>query len=383
MFNLSEFIDTASKKDLEHLLSGVEKKLAEKGVIRSAKSAAGASFTVSGTVSGNKKFLTREQLETATRSFAEWCADAKNPLQKRSRNRLWMAFLLMRYGALRLGEVLALDDRSDIRPLSSQIVVKGSHERKVLLPKSVMHTIEGLIASPMYFSLRGQIFNLDPGYLRRKFYERARACSLPGKLFNPRVIRHSRAVELLCGGVPLQVVQSFLGQQHGNPAAAYLEFSGEAVHNIVKRYITRENKMKTSARNAFTGTVSKVGRDGLLVEVEITTMAGLLIVSVITEESFQNLKLAEGSIATATIKAPWVLVSLVDENHHCSARNQFLGTISEIKSTEVACEVVTDLADGTKVCALLTKGSLDAMALKTGMEIMVMFKAFSVIINTD
>lgn len=379
MVDLASFLDAASKPELESLLSGVRKKLAEAESPNTVPTSAGAAFHVpEGT-----KFLTGEQLDEVTGSFAEWFAEAKNPLQSRSRARLWLAFLLIRYGALRLGEVLALDDKKDFRVSANQLSVRGANARRVLLPQPVMEQIAELLQSPMFFGLRGEIFHLDPGYLRRKFYERAKACGLPGKLFNPRIIRHSRAIELLRGGVPLQVAQSFLGQQNLNMTANFLEFSGDAVENIVGRYIAREGKMKTSARNSFTGRVSGIARDGLLVEVEITTAAGLKIVAVITEESMVNLGLVTGAIATAIIKAPWVFLSLDNEEITTSARNRFPGSISDIKSTAVASEVVTDLADGTKVCALATRESVDRMGLRRGMDIQVMFKAFSVILNVE
>lgn len=66
---------------------------------------------------------------------------------------------------------------------------------------------------------------------------------------------------------------------------------------------------KTSARNAFTGTINRIKRGDLLVEVEILTSTGLQVVSIITAESADNLELREGINTTATIKAPWVIIS--------------------------------------------------------------------------
>ena len=51
---------------------------------------------------------------------------------------------------------------------------------------------------------------------------------------------------------------------------------------------------KTSARNAFTGTINRIKRGDLLVEVEILTSTGLQVVSIITAESADNLELREG-----------------------------------------------------------------------------------------
>ena len=80
---------------------------------------------------------------------------------------------------------------------------------------------------------------------------------------------------------------------------------------------------KTSARNAFTGTINRIKRGDLLVEVEILTSTGLQVVSIITAESADNLELREGINTTATIKAPWVIISTGDAP--TSARNHFSG----------------------------------------------------------
>jgi molybdate transport system regulatory protein len=344
------------------------------------------SGTASVSIPDNITYLTKEELSLATDAFAAWVEEAKTPVQKRSRCRLWLSFLLIRYGGLRLGEVLGLDDQNDIQISRCMVVVRGSNPRKVLLPEQVMQNIAKLLSSPMFCSMRGDVLHLDQGYLRRKFYERARACGLPEELFNPRVIRYSRAIELVGGGVPVQVVQSFLGQNTSAMPVNYLEFSSESSQRIVQRYINREIKMRTSARNAFTGRVTGLARDNLLVEVELTTMAGLKVVAVITEGSFNSLRLQEGSIATATVKAPWVVLALGGNGASeipTSARNTFPGTISSLKTSDIACEVVVDLAEGSKVCALVTLESVKKLHLKPGANVLVMFSTFSVIVNVE
>ena len=379
MLDLASIINSATTGELKLILAGVEKRLAEQGDITPVRPDGSASLSVpEGT-----KHLTQEQLDMATNAFGSWCSEAKTPMQSRSRNRLWIAFLLIRYGAMRLGEVLALDDRKDIRINNCQVVVRGSHARMVLLPEPVMDKIGKLLAAPMFYSMRGQVLALDQGYLRRKFYERAKACGLPGTLFNPRVIRHSRAIELLRGGVPLQVVQSFMGQQNLTLAAQYLEFSGASAQRIVQQYINRETKMKTSARNAFTGEVTHIRHDSLLVEVELTTLSGLKVISIITDESFNNLRLCEGAAATATVKAPWVIITGNEDGLKTSASNQFPGIVAEVKISTVACEVVVDLPDGSRICALVTRESVEKLNLKPGKEVVAMFKAFSVILNVE
>uniref|UniRef100_B8DMX6 TOBE domain protein n=2 Tax=Nitratidesulfovibrio TaxID=2802295 RepID=B8DMX6_NITV9 len=329
------------------------------------------------------KHLTSEQLDELTATFLAWFGAASTPVQRRSRGRLWVAFLMMRHGALRLGEVLALDDAADLDPVRQQVIVRGHGGREIQLPGPVMREVQRVLDDPMMFGLRGRVFRMDQGYVRRKFYERAAECSIPKEYLNPRVIRHSRAVELLRGGVPLKIVQGILGHQSMNQTASYLRFSDDDVRRIVHHYLNKETRMRTSARNAFTGRVTSVVRDGLLVEVELTTNSGLKVVSVITEESAQNLGVSTGRVMTATVKAPWVILAREENRLKTSARNRYAGKVARVNLSEIAAEVVVDLPEGTTVCALLTVESVKTLDLAPGTDILVMFKAFSVILNVE
>ena len=64
-----------------------------------------------------------------------------------------------------------------------------------------------------------------------------------------------------------------------------------------------------SARNRFTGLVTKVAVDGLIAQVEI--QAGPhRVVSILTAESVEELGLAPGKVATASVKATSVVVEV-------------------------------------------------------------------------
>ncbi len=372
MDDITAYLNSASEPELKLLLADVRRRLKTPGHGQAEQTVRVAETT---------KCLGREELERVTGSFAAWKAASKNPSQQRSRNRIWLAFLLMRYGALRLGEVLALDDLNDIHPASCQVYVKGNSPRSVLLPEKVMRELAAILENPMFCGLRGKVFKLDPGYLRRKFYERANACGLSAAMFNPRVLRDSRAVELLRGNVPLRAVQAFMGQQNLNVTAGYLEFSDETASHFVDQYITREVKMKTSARNAFTGAISGLSGDGLLVEAVLRTLSGLEVVAVITEESRRNLALAEGKVVTATVKAPWVIITRPEGAQQTSARNKFPGAVTEVKRSELAAEIGVELTEGSRVCALVTRESADRLDLKPGDRVTAMFKAFAVVLQ--
>lgn len=329
------------------------------------------------------KYLSAAQLDLLGQSFRSWLHASRDARTRQSRSRIWLLFLILRHTGMRLGEALELDDRTDLDLERGVIRVRGEAEREVPIPDALIEELSRFFDAPMSLELRGQIFHLDQGYVRRKFSERGAGTNIPRELLNPRVLRHSRAVELLRGGVPLVVVDAMLGHQSLPQSAQYVSFSDADTRRIMNHYIHEEKKMKTSARNMFVGQISAI-RDGMILsEVEVTTASGLKVVSVITKESFENLGLAMGMTVIATVKAPWVVLVKDENKFKTSARNKFCGKISKINSGKIAVDVIVDLPDGTKITSLITDESASSLDLKVGDEICALVKAFSVILTVD
>jgi molybdopterin-binding protein len=68
--------------------------------------------------------------------------------------------------------------------------------------------------------------------------------------------------------------------------------------------------MKLSARNVLKGKVKKVIVGAVNSEVILELSKGVEVVSIITKESAENLKLAEGKDAYAVIKASNVMIAI-------------------------------------------------------------------------
>ncbi|MDL2266871.1 TOBE domain-containing protein [Desulfovibrio sp. OttesenSCG-928-G15] len=379
MTDLASFIDAAGVDDLKLILAEVENRLTQAGALTRMRVQGFGSVDVS----DGTKHLTPEEMTLAENAFEAWFRAAANKDQRRSRSRVLLAFLLVRHGGLRLGEALALDDGKDFHFHTNTLQVGGNHARLVLFSRRVMRVMQALVESPLFADMRGNILTLDQGYLRRVFSHRAKECGLPKGLCNPRTLRLSRQIELLRGGVPAQVVDVYMGRQKPPGLSQALDFPTTAVQRVIQQYIQREDAMKTSARNAFTGKVTNIRQDSVLAEVELTTLNGLHVVSVITEDSLTALGLEQGSAVTATVKAPWVILTELQNGLKTSARNQFPGTVATVKASDIACEVVVDLDAGGSVCALITRESLEKLALAPGKEVLTMFKAFSVILNIE
>ena len=68
--------------------------------------------------------------------------------------------------------------------------------------------------------------------------------------------------------------------------------------------------MKISARNILKGKVKQVKAGAVNTEVIVELPGGIEIVSIITKESAQNLKLAKGKAVYAVIKASNVMIGV-------------------------------------------------------------------------
>ena len=390
---LIEFIQSLKRGELEFISAKSMEMLGHEAADRTASLPAAELLPSTAIVAGtfsvppDIKYLESEQLEALTESFRSWYREAARPDIQRARGRVWVVYLALRYTGARLGEVLAIDERTDI-DFDRGIIKFWANEdrlgeplREVKLPAVAVAEIAAYLEEAQEIS--GTVFQLDQGYVRRKFSERAKFVGLPKDLGNPRVLRHSRAIELLRSGAPLQVVQNLLGHSTINLTAHYCDFSEEDLKKLLQYYIQKEMRMKTSARNSFTGKVAAIRTGQILSEVEVLTPGGHHLVSVITNESLQNLGLAPGSIATAIIKAPWIIIEKDADSTKTSARNRFRGKITRINAGQIVAEVIASLDDGTNLVTLITVPSLANLDLKVGDTAWFLCKAFSVILNVD
>jgi len=138
--------------------------------------------------------------------------------------------------------------------------------------------------------------------------------------------------------------------------------------------------MKTSARNQFSGTVSKVLHGAVNDEIELTLASGQTLTASITCASTERLGLGVGVAATALIKASSIILIADAEGARFSARNQLSGVIDNVAVGAVNSEVTIALPGGALVAAIVTNGSSDALDLETGMAVTAMFKAGAVIL---
>jgi len=153
------------------------------------------------------------------------------------------------------------------------------------------------------------------------------------------------------------------------------------VHNLY-RFLEKVS-MKVSTRNAFIGKVVKILKGEIKSEVTMAIQGGGRIIAIITNESFENLGLHEGTFAYAIIKANSVIIGPGDHDIKVSISNRLPGTIVQLTRNVVTTDVLVELSGGNTISAVIPRECSDSLDLKEGDRVCAMFNAASVILGTD
>ena len=329
------------------------------------------------------------QLNRLEKSFRDWADSQSRSDLKSSRKRILLIFLLIRYTGAKLNEVLAINPLGDLdlnRPL---IVFRkpgappDRPPREIQISEALSSEIRSLLEDPVFKKSPEKAFRVDPGHVRRKFYERAAACGFPKSLGAPEIIRKSRAIELMQNNVPLPVVQKIMGHGTPNLASSLVSYSEEDMQQVARFFFERESARRTSARNAFFGKINTIQKGDIQSRVELVTIGGDRITTVITNESLIRLGFKKGMLITAEVKAPQVILEKTDAEPRCTAENRFQGTVARINTGRITTEYVVRIADGTSICSLVSSEISRRLDLRENDPVWAVFNSFSVVLHMD
>ncbi len=329
------------------------------------------------------------QMNRLEQSFRSWADGAPRADVRLSRRRILLIFLLIRYTGGKLNEVLALNPFQDV-DVKHHLVFLGRGEKKngrpareVQIPEGLSEEIKSSLDDPAFKKYLANFFKVDPGHVRRKFYERATDSGFPPAMGAPENIRRSRAIELMQSNMPLPVVQRMLGHSTLNMTASYVDFSDADMRQVAKHFIEKESRRKTSARNSFFGKISSVKKGDIQAQVEMITPSGDIVTTIITRDSLSRLGLKTGSLITAEVKAPWVILQKSDREPESTAENRFLGTIARINKGGITTEYVVRIPDGTELCSIVSTENARMMRFKEDDRVWVIFNSFAVVLHID
>jgi len=329
------------------------------------------------------------QLAKLEQAFRSWAEASSRMDTHVSRKRILLIFLLIRYTGARLNEVLALDPAKHI-DVSKRVVrysdapsIDKSSFREVQISSELMKEILATLNTSALGEQEAAWLQVDAAHVRRKFYERGTECGFAQDLVSPNAIRRARAVELMHSNVPLPVVQRILGHSTPNLTASLVAFSDEDIHQVARHFIEKESRRKTSARNTFFGKIGHIQKGDIQSRVDVVTVAGDIVSTVITNNSLKRMGLKKGSLVTAEVKAPWLIVEKSPTAPMCTAENIFHGTITQVVRGKLTTEFVVRIPDGTELCSLVTEESRRKLDIQEQDEVWVMFNNFAVILHVD
>jgi molybdate transport system regulatory protein len=329
------------------------------------------------------------QLSKMEQAFRSWVSESPRADVRLSRRRILLIFLLIRYTGAKLNEVLILNPLQDI-DFKRRVVRFGKTEsrdgrlqREVQIPELLSDELREALRDPSLKEYLSVLFKIDPGHVRRKFYERALGCGFLPALGAPEIIRKSRAVELMRSNVPLPVVQKMMGHSTLNVTASYVAFSDDDIRKVAQYFIEKESSRKTSARNSFFGKIQSVRKGDIQSTVAMVTASGDRVTTIITNDSLSRLGLKKGSLITAEVKAPWVILQKSDKEPGSSADNRFWGSVARINKGKITTEFVVRIADGTELCSIVTTENALRMGFQVNDEVWVLFNSFSVVLHVD
>jgi len=145
--------------------------------------------------------------------------------------------------------------------------------------------------------------------------------------------------------------------------------------------IMRKVSMKTSARNLFHGSVTKITKGPVNCEVILAIGHEMTVVAHITPQSVERLELEVGSDAYALIKASWVILTEdINGALKTSARNQFCGEITHIEKGAVNSDVTMEVGGGQKISAVITNPSVETLDLEVGGRCCALIKSSHVLL---
>ena len=140
--------------------------------------------------------------------------------------------------------------------------------------------------------------------------------------------------------------------------------------------------MRTSARNALRGEVSRITEGAVNSEVGLKVAEGVELTAVLTRRSVADLGLAIGRPAIALVKSSFVLLAK-GEGLRTSARNQIPGEVLRRDDGAVNSEVTLDIGGGKTLTATITLESARGLEIAVGDRVSALIKASHLILAVE
>jgi molybdate transport system regulatory protein len=180
------------------------------------------------------KYFNNEELNSLVREFQNYY---DNSPRRRSAGKYWLTFLFLRFTGARVSEVLSIDDTKDIDYRNSRIRLitlkrKKKVYRTIPVPTDLINELLRYLAE--YPEERGKVFKIQYVHFYNKFKNLCIKAGIDIEKAHPHSLRHTRAIELINAGVPLNHIQALLGHSSILNTSIYLLVTGKELEVILK-----------------------------------------------------------------------------------------------------------------------------------------------------
>ena len=307
--------------------------------------------------------LDERSMRSFLQSFYHWYEAADTPVRRCSRSRVLLACLLMRFGGLRLGEVLLFDDISDIDRERSLLHVRGRWSRILPLPWPALKRILELCEAPFNVRERGRLCRLDPAYVRRVFAVRAGEAGLEG--VSPSSLRKFREQELLRQGVSLTAAGFFLGRREGEAGPG----EKEQLEHACRQW---EYVHQTGRHNMVCGELRVLRKGEFSSDLEITTEGGTNFAVRCSTRSFMRFELAARRNVVAVVRSLQIQVLA----QPCLERNCLPAVVQDIVERGEEARVMLALKDDPQqcFCAIISQRRVNMLKLLQNSSVWILIR---------
>jgi molybdate transport system regulatory protein len=140
-------------------------------------------------------------------------------------------------------------------------------------------------------------------------------------------------------------------------------------------------EVRTSTRNQLFGQVTAIDRDGADARITVRLKGGEQVFSSFGTAALDALAIDIGADAVLMINSADILLSTDSSPKLISARNRLLGKVMRIRHDIVDSEVIVLLPSGEILAAMITRQSLQTLALVPGSPVWAVFKAHAPILG--
>lgn len=306
-----------------------------------------------------------DDLRKLTLAWGAWANAPASPGRRQGRAKLYLLFLLIRFGGLRLSEAANMDFSRDLDLESGLCRVRGAYSRTLLLPLPCLRLLRPLLGAGEV--TQASLAALDQGSIRRAFYKMADAAQISRGAAGPRALRYKRGCELLSLHTPLSLVQQYLGLIRAEQLESFLKFA--ASYNLAPALLS------PATRNTFLCLITDINAGENSVLLKLKTFSGLNLAALTDMRSYVKMEPLIGMAARVYIPQDRVQLFVGQRK---DAANCLPGKVVSFYSDSLEVFVTVDLEKAGVIYANLELSHLTSSILDNGTHVFACFPARAV-----